>query len=120
MKNRKGSLLVDALVGILIISLSIGIAYVPSYFLLRRSQENWVKMELAELILNKCEELVYKNASSITSSTTQENYKGKTYKLTITRSTSSTRFTVSSTNTNKEDVFEFYPKPEQPKQKLYF
>ncbi len=81
----KGSLLVDAMIAMIIISMALVVAYVPSFFLLKKTAENQLKMDLMELLLNKSEEYVFKNASSIplTPQTFYENYKGKTYKLTI-------------------------------------
>ncbi|HOJ94389.1 MAG TPA: hypothetical protein PK390_04055 [Fervidobacterium nodosum] len=80
---RKGSLLVEALIAILIIGMAIGISLVSSYNILKKAYENRIILNMSELLLNKCEEIVTLNQSQIFEGTTSINYKGQEYKITI-------------------------------------
>lgn len=78
-----GSLLVEALVAILIVSLAIGISMVSSYNLLKKTYENRVILNMSELLINKCEELITLNQSQIFEKSETITYKGQQYTVSI-------------------------------------
>ncbi|SDH48422.1 hypothetical protein SAMN04488510_11642 [Fervidobacterium changbaicum] len=84
---RKGSLLVEALVAMIIITFSIGIAMVSSFNLLQKSYENQALVELGDILLNECEKIITQNQSQISDSSKQIEYHGKKFTVTITRKT---------------------------------
>ena len=83
MNMKKGSLMIEALVALVIIILAAGMAFVPSWTLLKKAKENESMIELSEIALNKCEELIYKNVSSIVEEATNVYYNGKIYNISI-------------------------------------
>lgn len=83
MNMKKGSLMIEALVALVIIILAAGMAFVPSWTLLKKAKENESMIELSEIALNKCEELIYKNVSSIVEEATNVYYNGKIYSISI-------------------------------------
>lgn len=83
MNMKKGSLMIEALVALVIIILAAGMAFVPSGTLLKKAKENESMIELSEIALNKCEELIYKNVSSIVEEATNVYYNGKIYSISI-------------------------------------
>ncbi|MBB6062291.1 hypothetical protein HNP65_000713 [Thermosipho japonicus] len=98
---KKGSLLVEALVTLIIIVFAFGVAFVPSWSLLRKTKENSELISLEELLLNKCEELTYLNVSSIVPQENYEEYNGVKYKVSISKKNieSSDIFTLTSDST---------------------
>lgn len=84
---RKGSLLVEALVALIIIMFSVGIATVSSYNLLRKSYENQALVELSDVLLNECEKLLTMNIFQIYDRTEEITYHGKKFTLRITKKT---------------------------------
>ncbi|QTA37290.1 hypothetical protein JYK00_05980 [Thermosipho ferrireducens] len=68
---KSGSLLVEALIAILIISFSFGIAFLPSYFLLKKSKEDSILLNFTDLLLNKAEEIMTYNVSDLPASSTE-------------------------------------------------
>ncbi|WP_448376931.1 hypothetical protein [Fervidobacterium sp.] len=84
---RKGSLLVEALVALIIIMFSVGIAMVSSYNLLRKSYENQALVELSDVLLNECEKILTMNILQIYDKTVEITYHGKKFTLRITKKT---------------------------------
>jgi Tfp pilus assembly protein PilV len=94
---RKGSLLVEALVALIIIMFSVGIAMVSSYNLLRKSYENQALVELSDILLNECEKMLTMNVSQIIEKTEKITYHGKQFTLQVRKSTTnySSKFSMS-------------------------
>lgn len=82
---KRGSLLVEGLIAILIVSMAIGIGLVSSYNLLRKSYENRVILNMSEILLNECEQILSLKQSQIYNSTKTVSYSGENYTVTITR-----------------------------------
>lgn len=82
---RNGSLLVEALIAILIVSMAIGIGLVSSYNLLRKASENRIILNMSEILLNECEQILSLNQSQIYDGTKTVSYGGENYTVTITR-----------------------------------
>ncbi|OOC43522.1 hypothetical protein [Thermosipho sp. 1074] len=80
---KKGSLLVEALVTLIIITFAFGIAFLPSWNLLKKTKENSELIKMSEILLNKCEEYTYFSVSNIVAGTFTEEYNGEVYKITI-------------------------------------
>ncbi len=82
---KKGSLFVEALIAILIVSMAIGIGLVSSYNLLRKASENRIILNMSEILLNECEQILSLNQSQIYNGTKTVSYSGENYTVTITR-----------------------------------
>lgn len=98
---KKGALFIEALITLVIIIFAFGIAFVPSWNLMKKTKENEELLNLKEILLNKCEEYTYLNASSIPPQITKELYKGKEYTIKISKETISSKdlYTVTSNST---------------------
>lgn len=83
--HKKGSLLVEALIAILIVSMAIGIGLLSSYNLLRKASENRIILNMSEILLNECEQILSMNQSQIYDETKTVSYRSETYTVTITR-----------------------------------
>lgn len=83
--HKKGSLLVEALIAILIVSMAIGIGLLSSYNLLRKASENRIILNMSEILLNECEQVLSLNQSQIYYGTKTISYGGENYTVTITR-----------------------------------
>ncbi|AFG35313.1 hypothetical protein Ferpe_1225 [Fervidobacterium pennivorans DSM 9078] len=94
---RKGSLLVEALIALVIIMFSVGIAMVSSYNLLKKSYENQALVELSDVLLNECEKILTMNVLQIASGTRKVIYHGKEFTVNVTKTIAnySSKFTMS-------------------------
>lgn len=84
---KKGSLLVEALVAILIISMAIGISMVSSYNLIRKAYENRMLLDMVQVLLNQCEEMLATNISMIFDTTKTVSYGSNQYTVNISKQT---------------------------------
>ncbi|MBO8161233.1 MAG: hypothetical protein H0Z24_06310 [Thermosipho sp. (in: Bacteria)] len=102
---KKGALFVESLVALLIIAMSIGIAYVPTWKLLKKSLENRYLIELSDILLNEAETLTYKDASTISSGTFKKTYNNKEYTIQITKKTESLKDKITMVSTKPGIIF---------------
>jgi len=94
---KRGSVLVEALIALIIIMFSVGIAMVSSYNLLKKSYENQALVELSDVLLNECEKILTMNVFQITSGTRKVIYHGKEFTVSLTKTSAnySNKFTMS-------------------------
>lgn len=86
---KKGSLLVEALVSLLILSISIGISLVSAYNLLRKANENRWILNISDILLSECEQILSLNQSQITAGTKTVSINGQNYTISVTKFTKS-------------------------------
>lgn len=65
--------------------MAIGIGLVSSYNLLRKASENRIILNMSEILLNECEQILSMNQSQIYDGTKTVSYGEETYTVTITR-----------------------------------
>ncbi|MFN6992198.1 MAG: hypothetical protein ACK4MM_05705, partial [Fervidobacterium sp.] len=82
---KKGSLLIEALVAILIISMAVGISMVSSYNLTRKVYENKMVLDMVQVLLNQCEEVLATNSSKIFDTTKTVSYGSNQYTVNISK-----------------------------------
>ncbi|MDK2886705.1 MAG: hypothetical protein PWP54_1268 [Thermosipho sp. (in: thermotogales)] len=102
---RKGSLIIESLVALLIIAMSVGIAYVPTGNLLKKSLENRYLIELSNILLNEAETLTYMNASSISSETFKKIYNNREYTIQIIKKTENLKDKITMVSNEKGIIF---------------
>lgn len=83
--NQKGSLIVEALISLVIIAMAVGIGMLPTFYILKKTEENAALIDLSEVLLNECEEKVFSNVSNIAEENKEIIYKGRKYRIVVTK-----------------------------------